>query len=334
MTFAPMTTAKTTVWRLLSRLGLITKRDVGTKMSRIEEDLFGRYVLPLDAAPIIFILASPRTGSTLLYQLMAKHLRLHFFSNYVATHFSGYPLVGTVIESALTDELADGVSLRNRYGQTEGSHEPNEATKILDHWFRHEHPSATLSSRVRRGTRTHLTNTISGIAAFAGKPIVVKNTWNCFRVTELANLFPAARFIWLRRDIAASSYSALQARKRQGDPATVWNSASPANFSEIRRLPYIEQVVEQQYWTNAAVEDDLRRRIHPGNWIEVWYEDIVADPVTVLETIASSFSFPHLRQQPKISEIRLQPSRHGIESEDYTRILRYARSKYAGSVRQ
>lgn len=328
---------KKMVSRLLSRLGSFVPRDVETRISRVEEDLFDRFRTPSDEIRVLFILAAPRTGSTMLYQMMARYLRLHFFSNYVTNNFPTHPLVGTVIERAIAGILADGISLHSRYGETAGPHEPNEATRVFDQWFPHEHPSETRSAKIRKGRRTHMINTISGINAFTGSTIVVKNAWNCFRVEELVSTFPAARFVWLRRDIASSSFSALKARQRQGDPATVWNSASPANYEEIRQLPCTEQVVEQQFRTNKAVEKSLLQFVPAENAVEVWYEDIVAEPLAALKRIAALIPQPRARDIPETwdaQNIDLRPAHAATDSEEFVKIRRYAMTKYPELLRQ
>ncbi len=328
-------TMKRAARSLLCRLESFVPRDDDMAMSDVEQGLFDRFTTPVETVPTIFILASPRTGSTLMYQMMSKYLGMHYFSNYVVKFFPEYPLIGTVIESVITGDLADGISLRNRYGTTEGLHEPSEATLILRNWFPHEHPTETKSAQVIEGRRCHMTKTMAGIAALTGKPIVVKNAWNCFRVRELLKLFPASRFVWLRRDIAASSYSTLQARKNTGDPATVWNSASPANLSEIKRLSYIEQVVEQQFWTNDAVEKSLRRLVPDDRWVEIWYEDLMDNPVSALERISACVSQSQRSPCALTSEdFDLQASNRKIESDDFDRIIRYAEKKYPEYVRR
>lgn len=327
---------KRVLLRVLNRLGSFVPRDVETRLTRAEEDLFEKFRAPAETVPVVFILAAPRTGSTMLYQLMAKCLRLHYFSNYVVEYFPTHPLVGTVIESIIADDLADGISLRSRYGETAGLHEPSEATKLLDNWFPHEHPSETASDRIRRGKRPHLVDTVSGVTSFTGLPLVIKNAWNCFRVKELAAAFPAARFVWLRRDIVSSSFSALKARRRQGDPSEIWNSASPANYAEIRGLPYIEQVVEQQYWTNDAVAKSLRDFVPAEQWVEVWYEDVLAEPLAALEMIDERIPRSGALEPPLLSTVQdldLRPSNPDVKSDEFDQVLQYAGAKYPNLVR-
>ena len=62
----------------------------------------------------------------------------------------------------------------------------------------------------------------------------------------------------MKRDLIKSSYSTLLARKKSGNHKTVWNSASPANYNEIRKLPYYAQVVEQQVQTNSVVQRNIQ----------------------------------------------------------------------------
>ncbi|MFC1749416.1 sulfotransferase [Pseudomonadota bacterium] len=305
------------------------------ELDAVERDLFEQYRLSPDETPLVFILASPRTGSTMLYQMMAKYLLLHYFSNYVVEHFSHHPFIGTVLERGLKDKIdTRAIPLSSEYGTTRGKYSPNEASEIFENWFDWGHPSEIKSARITNGRRDHMLNTLSGISCFSEKPIVIKNAWNCFRVQELVSLFPASHFIWLKRDIVNSSYSTLLARKTQGDPGKVWNSASPFNYDEIRRRPYIEQVVEQHYWTNHAIESALKEYVPEEKSMTIWYEDIVSTPEESLAKISENIGVGYQRDLD-FSDVgkKTSPPRRNNEGSDFDGIKLYASEHYPNLMR-
>src|SRR5262249_7932126 len=120
------------------------------------------------------------------------------------------------------------------------------------------------------------------------KPLVIKNAWNCFRIPALARLLPAARFLWVRRDIGTAAKSDLHARYSTKGSPVIWNSATPHNVESLRARPYWEQVVENQFEFNAAMHRDLNAHAKE-RFLEVWYEDLCADPSFTLDRIARTW---------------------------------------------
>ena len=55
----------------------------------LEKLLFSKYAVPgaTANAPTVFVLASPRAGSTLLYQWLINHFDIFYFPNLVNEHF-------------------------------------------------------------------------------------------------------------------------------------------------------------------------------------------------------------------------------------------------------
>jgi Sulfotransferase family len=226
-------------------------------------------------APAVFILGSPRTGSTRLYQAMAQFLRLPYIPNLANDVFPDHP----ALVAPLLRQVFPGLDIPfvARYGKTRGAFQPSEASAVMRGWFGGDHPSETASARVLPGRADQLTRTVAAYRAVFGAPVMIKNAWNCFRIASLADLLPNARFIWIRRDITASALSDLASRYAvRGDPAA-WNSATPANVESLRRLPYWAQVVENQFEFARAIRDGLTAHA-PGRHTVLWFEDLVRDP--------------------------------------------------------
>jgi hypothetical protein len=213
--------------------------------------------------------------------MMINVFGFFYFSNLMNGFFAEFPIVGAVLGVQLGPP--ESVSYKSEYGKTKGLLEPSEGSLIFRKWFGGEHPSQTRSCRVLPGKRQHMISTIKSIFGLAGKPVLTKNAWNCFRIRELAEVFPNIHFVWIRRDIGLSALSDLEARYRRGS-ATVWNSATTANYQEIQKKAYWEQVVEQQYYYNRSIAFDLRR-FDSERHIELWYEDMCDDPERELHRI-------------------------------------------------
>ena len=274
--------------------------------------------------PLIFILASPRAGSTLTYQLLINYFSLLYFSNFINDFFPQFPVVGAALDSLINHRHS--ISYESSYGKTNGPLGPSEASLVFKNWFGGDHPSQTKSCRVKPDKQEHLVLTMKSIFGLSRRPILTKNAWNCFRIQELTRLFPNIHFLWVRRDIRDSAISDLEARYRSGGP-TIWNSATTANYREIQKRPYWEQVVEQQYEYNKCVANDLEIFSH-GRYIEVNYEDICGHPKRELERISRYFasqSLPTCMRNKQIPVLTHSRGPSGLE-EDYTKIVSYVKA--------
>lgn len=272
-------------------------------------------------APIIFILGSPRTGSTLFYQGVVRYLKLPYFTNYANQLFPRHPVVAALIHRQLQDSI--NIEFTSAYGKTDGAFQPSEASAVMRNWFGGDHPSQVNSVRTVPGKEDHLVRTVAAYHRLFGAPVVIKNAWNCFRIACLAQLLPRAFFVWIRRDLMPSALSDLAARYVvQGDPQA-WNSATPANVAELRKLPHWAQVVENQYEYAQAIGSGLQQHA-AGRHAEVWYEDYLRDPTATLTALANAMGelIPTRARQPLVLTKAARSPRPYPES-DESNLRRY-----------
>lgn len=302
------------------------------RLAELDQRVLDRYA-PVEAAaelPLIFILGSPRTGSTLVYQLLINAFDLFYISNFINDAFAEHPAIGAVLDQQFPSR--EPVSYESRFGKTASCFGPSEGSLVWGRWFGGEHPSQTKSATVLPQHRQHMLRSFTAIHAITDRAIILKNAWNCFRVRELSRLFPKSAFIWVRRDIEAAAASDLESRYAHGSPER-WNSATVANYTEIQRRPYWEQVVEQQYEYNRAVSEDLRTCC-PDRAIELWYEDVCAEPDTALDSCGVFLARIGIHAPRRPIELpRLSAARDlKLSDEDQARIRGYVRQHAAGRL--
>jgi len=256
-------------------------------LAKREQELFSRY--PGRAAPsAVFILAAPRTGSTVLYQALVNSFSLPAISNHANAETPQHPVVGILASHAANLAGNARGDFGSRYGKTDGPHGLSEGSAIFTRWCGGGHPSETLSPCVLDWQAGHMRATLAAVEAAAGRPLVMKNAWNCFRLADLARRFPEAGFVWLRRDVRAAAASDLAARYAVHGDALTWNSATPANVDMLRRLPPEGQVLENQFEFSRAIAQ-AAAGLAPGRFVEVWFEDFIAMPDVVMLRLATSF---------------------------------------------
>lgn len=240
----------------------------------------------------IFIIGGVRTGSTLLYQIIAKYFDVWYISNNVNINYSKEPVVG--IELEIRNDVKNNITLKNNYGKTNNLFDVSEASNVLMNWFGGGHPSQIKSSRIlNKEKEKHMFNVFDTVKYVFGKDIVIKNAWNNFRISEINRIFPYAKFIWLKRDINDAAISDYLARKKIGDPKTIWNSSTPANYKEIQKYSPFKQVVLQQYEYYKVLEETLK------DHISIWYEDLCENfdetIIKICNYLNIKYTFPRIK---------------------------------------
>ena len=277
----------------------------------------------------IFIIASPRTGSTVLYQLIVDLFELPYISNFTNKYFFRVPVPGFFIQKF----FRPSISLESSYGKTKGRFEPSEASNLMKYWFGGNQPSQINSTEILKGREQSLQRTLrASQRLYNGKPLVIKNAWNCFRIPYLAKTFPAARFIWQRRDIYQSALSDLKARYANKGSPTEWNSATPANVKQLLTRPPFEQVIENQYEFNQAISNAFVH-IAPERTLNVWYEDLMEDSKAEIDQISTFLSLMNSKEPgtlapPSSTKIEI-PEKTLTDMKDFLDLhLRFNRYRY------
>lgn len=290
--------------------------------AQLERHLLRQFDRGGEPAPL-FILGAPRTGSTALYQAMAMAYRLPYISNLANDETPDHPIVG--ILRSFGQWTGDSGRLQNRHGKTSGEHAPSEGSAIMMRWCGGGHPSEVQSFGVLESRRNHMAATLRAVEGAIRRPLLIKNAWNCFRVASLAQIFPKAGFIWIRRDIGAAGASDLAARYASKSDPNTWNSATPRNLRDLQLRPYWEQVVENQFEFSRAIEEAAP--LAEGRFFELWYEDFCANPDQIFEHMKEVLDMlpPFLNPLPRgaIGPAGDPPS---LSSEDTNRIEAYLES--------
>ena len=187
---------------------------------------------------MIIILAAPRTGSTLLYQLIANHFEVCYLNN-----FGGI---------SNTDEVQ--VPYVSHYGKTEQWYEPSEASSTHKMWFG--------NTDRWQAEKVH--------AKDIPDNLVIKNVWNVYRIDEWVRLFPDVQFIWMKRNRDDAVASDLETRKIKPHLNEAFAKLGGYNTSAMSE----EEAAYFQYdMINAHIEVELQGR----DYLEISYKDLIGD---------------------------------------------------------
>ncbi len=264
-------------------------------LSRLEARLWANARLRYSP---VFIVAPPRAGTTLLYQLMTGHLDTSYFTNLaMRMHVQDdvvAPIIGALLTRWLVPRRHDG-TFESYYGATRGWNGPHEGHWVWNQFFPDDAPShyvppGYLAPRQRRD----LYRIVAGTERVFGRPFVSKHIRNSVRIQALAEVFPTALFIQCQRDPLDTAQSIYIARTRDlpfvehavRDPARWWFSVKPREYAEIKDKGLVAQVCEQVYAIQRQIVQD-RAVLGQERFLTVKYSDLCQRPQDEMERVVA-----------------------------------------------
>ena len=304
--------------------GIAWRRSVRTLnrgAGRLETTLADGTDAPLRHAPLL-IVGAPRSGSTLVYQLVVERFDVAYLSNLHCRYFGAPSVAERLARGRLEQRAASYVSV---HGQTAGDTEPSECGPFWNRFFR-KSPQYTPVAEANPAQLRRLRAAVRALGNAAGRPPVFKNLVCSLRLGPIGAALPEARFLYVRRDLEDNAQSLLAARRRiHGDYATWW-SVEPPEIERLRSLAPHEQVVEQVRAVEAVIEAD-RDRLGAERFLELRYEDVCDDPRRALRDVADFAGAGGIALLPRreVPERFDRPGRSSIEPDLQAALADYVR---------
>jgi hypothetical protein len=231
---------------------------------------------------LVFVVGTGRCGSSLLHEIMARHPDVGFVSN-IDDRLGSLDLAGRW-NQAIYRRVPNRFTEKGRF-----RYAPSEAYNVLD-----KQVSPILSTPSRDLVAEDATPWLAGRlrdfferrAEAQGRPVFLHKFTGWPRSGLLHEVFPEARFINVIRDGRAVANSLLQMYWWAGFQGPEGWSLGPLD-PERRR---VWDASGQSYVVLAGLEWDIlmdafagaREHIPAGLWLDVRYEDVLADPRTQL----------------------------------------------------
>lgn len=234
---------------------------------------------PLPHPPIL-VVGPPRSGTTLLDQVIVSGLDVGWFSGWHNV-LAGAP---GLVPARLQNEPASHFS--SDHGRVGSWREPHEAATWWYRFFPRElhavgvdQVDPTALAALRRSTRSVLKR--------ADRPVVWKNVVNSVRLDAVLTALPEAIVVVAHRDIDETARSIFRAREHEAGSVDAWWSVEPANIEGLRRLEPDAQVRGQIESVRSAIESS--RTANPDTaFVDVDYRDLVGSPRVVVDEVGAA----------------------------------------------
>ncbi|WP_297812648.1 sulfotransferase [uncultured Methylophaga sp.] len=225
----------------------------------------------------IFVMALPRSGSTVLYQAISHGLAVQYLSN-VWNLLYQLPLLGGRISACYAAKHRSG--FQSSHGFVPGIDGPAEGMRFWQRWL-----GAELSDKnAERGSEKKLQRRVAYlrhvIASLkpAGQPFVSTYIGHSLIPDRVHEAFPEAVLIRLRRDPVSNGLSLLKSMRESRKDSF---SVIPRECHDLRGASQHEWVAAQVYWLNRRLDDAACS----SNMLSVNYEDFCRSPTNEIKRI-------------------------------------------------
>lgn len=248
-----------------------------TLLARAERRLYARATPP--TKPIVLVGGAPRSGTTILDQVLIGALPCTYFNNLTAV-FPRAPIMANKIFGRFLRKPTE--NFENFYGRTSGFANRNDALHLWDRWLgndRYRPPT-----RLEPGVADDMRRFFGAYEAAFGGPIVNKNNALAICADVVADALPTAHFICIRREPLYAVQSILGTREFiQGERTAPYGVGDPEYTAPPGADPIAEVCAQILY--HERRREELQRKLGSRFWV-VEYEEFCRAPHVIVERVA------------------------------------------------
>lgn len=262
--------------------------------------------VPLSEEPILFIVGCARSGSTLLFQVLAAGGEFCYPTNFISRFFAD-PVTGALAQRALHDldhkgeifpERFGATSFASELGRAKGAVEPHDFGYFWKFHFAFGAHQGELVEPVQEGPASPMVLALRGMQGVFGRPLVMKAMQMDWHLDILERSFPNCVFLHIERDPYDNALSLLGARRKYFGDEGQWYSFRPPQYDTIKDLAPMEQALAQVHYTNKAVREQLDR-MSKDRWLRLDYSTLCAAPDATRALVLKAIGREPISQGPE-----------------------------------
>ncbi len=250
----------------------------------------------------IFIIGPPRSGSTILFQILTNYLDVIYINNLV-NMAKRNPYFGFLLSNKFIKSKSHN-TFDSKYGKIkiENLAAPNEGLFWYKWLNKKEHYSDENS--LNNQQKINFRNTVFAIINKYQKPFLIKNLSFSVRIKLLHDIFPEAKYIYIKRNPLYVAQSILLAKEKLHIPDNEIWSIRPKNYKNFEKSGKIKQIVCQIKGIEEQIKQD-KTLIKNENFYELSYEDFCKNTEKYVTDI-HDFTNCNLKIKNKISSLEIR----------------------------
>jgi Sulfotransferase family len=224
--------------------------------------------------PPIFFLGAPRSGSTLMMQVLTDSFDFGYISNRHCQFFGMPYLAEKLFHPLKNKKISD---YKSYHGITREVYAPSECGEWWYRFFRRKPayvPHHQADSYKMRCFRRSIASLISAF----DRPVLFKNLYATLRIRPILEYIPEALFIIVKRNEIDNGHSLLEARFKVLNTYDNWWSMEPPSVDQLKRFPAHVQVIEQIRHIYALIDQDIAQSsVSRSRFHQIEYEDFCSN---------------------------------------------------------
>ena len=246
----------------------------------------------LDLNPPVFIIGPPRSGTTVLYQLLCKHTNFSYINNFIADWYN-IPILAAKAHS-LFFQSKNEIELNSNFGRSRYHYGPNEFGQF---WYKYFSKNHNLQNKNQKFIK-NLKMEIAAITKIYKQPLLFKNVVNSMRIEILSDIFENSTFIVMNRDKLDNAQSILNARISLHKNKNYQWSVITTSMRDNPGLPFYKDIVNQLEDIQLNIESAFKR-LSNEKFIFIEYEDLCNNTPKVLKSILQKLNSSELKFSKK-----------------------------------
>ncbi len=244
--------------------------------------------------PNVFLFGLPRSGTTMLSQVLYNNLNISTFNN-LAARFWDAPLVGLHFSNTvLKKDKKDNYT--SNFGSTMDMNSPHEFSYF---WRKHLLVDELLESLdvAKVGNSINWQRLFKYLINFNHinrSPFVYKTMeYTGLYIDYFLKYFSKSYFIYIQRDYLSVAKSIYSAWVLNTTGKNDWWGSAPLEYRKLMGLPLVDKVVGQMYYLDKMYKIALNK-IPDNRLIKVQYTDLCQHPNDLLMKINDLIKIPVL----------------------------------------
>jgi len=277
--------------------------------------------------PTLYIIGVPRSGTTLLSQLIASHLNIGYINNLIACFWKA-PIYGIRLSKKLLKKDNPSYYI-SEFGRTKYIHESHEFgyfwSSLLDYNEMIQKNKFQENNIDWQKVKLILTNIIHEFDS----PVFFKYPPIGWHIKKMQEILKKSCFVRVARNPIQNAISILNTRIKFLGSVNRWFSMKPLEYKKLKNEKFFAQIAGQIYYIDKAISNQITKS-GCRNVLNINYEDLCQSPKEILDKIKKMLE----RNGANIKYKSLPPKSFNIKSynvssnEDYIKIAKSLKEFY------
>ncbi len=254
--------------------------------------------------PFIFVFGLPRSGTTILTQILSHCLDVSYINNFAA-RFWHAPMVGMQLSRILLGSSKFS-SFTSDFGKTGELTEPHEFGYFWQYWLKKNEIEDYLDigDSENKIDWEGLKLTLANIQNGENKAMVFRNIFGANYINQLNKTLKKVVWVYIEREPMDVAISILNARRKYYGDRNIWWATFPPNYKELKDLAYPEQIAGQVVSLEKFYQEQIQKS-NQDNVLRISYKSLCNNPNEILSSVIAkvkdlyTFEIPIYSSPPK-----------------------------------